>query len=44
MTKTMCKKEPEKKRAMLKKEGKYECKKCKSTATDKKHLCKPEKI
>jgi hypothetical protein len=44
MTKTMCKKKPEKRKIILAKEAKYECKKCRATADKQKHLCKPEKV
>ncbi len=44
MTKTMCKKSKDKREEVLTKEPVFKCKKCKSTAPKKKHLCKPEKV
>lgn len=44
MTKTMCKKDKEKRELVLAKEKVYQCKKCLATAHKEKHLCKPVKI
>lgn len=44
MSKTMCRKNEEKRAKVLAKEARYQCRKCKATAHKEKHLCKPKKF